>query len=181
MSALLFGVEDAVDMVTKVGQNSLINNTSLPIDIRCWGNYNGKEILESAGLKFLGIVQGSSLLQSVELPQDWKKERTGHPMWSNLVDDKGRVRANIFYVSQIGDSDAFMNLTTRFSVRLDYDKKEKENISIAEVCDSESVIYVTESLEACYLNDEKVANSAKEWLSEHYPDWQNPGAYWNKD
>jgi hypothetical protein len=30
-----------------------------------------------------------------------------------------------------------------------------------------------------YEVDEVVSDQAKEWLAEHYPDWENPAAYWD--
>ncbi|WKZ25453.1 MAG: hypothetical protein QY322_03650 [bacterium] len=70
------------------GQQSFVSSTTLPTDLR------GKEILEAAGVKFLGVVDDDDIFQYVELPEGWKKVPTDHSMWSNLVDGAGRIWAN---------------------------------------------------------------------------------------
>lgn len=88
------------------GQQSFVNSTTLPTDIR-----GGKKDLEAAGVKFLGPVEGDSLFQYVELPAGWKKEGTDHSMWSKLVDEQGRERASIFYKAASYDRRAFASVT----------------------------------------------------------------------
>jgi len=53
----------------------------------------------------------------VELPIGWKKRSTGHSMWNDLVDDKGRVRATFFYKAAFYDRDAFINFERRYDFR----------------------------------------------------------------
>ena len=44
------------------------------------------------------------------MPNGWKKQATDHSMWSELIDDKGKVRATIFYKAAFYDQRAFLNL-----------------------------------------------------------------------
>ena len=88
------------------GQQSFVGSDTLPTEIQG----NGKAILEAAGVKFLGVVEGDDLFQYVQLPAGWKKEGTGHSMWSSLVDDKGQERASIFYKAAFYDRRAFMSV-----------------------------------------------------------------------
>lgn len=88
---------DAILGQEAAGQQSFVKSTTLPAEIR------GKEILEAAGVKFLGPVEGDDLFQYVELPEGWKKEPTDHSMWSKLVDEQGRERASIFYKAAFYD------------------------------------------------------------------------------
>lgn len=87
------------------GQQSFVSNDTLPTDLR------GKEILEAAGVKFLGVVEDDDMFQYVELPDGWKKVPTDHSMWSNLVDEQGRVRASIFYKAAFYDRSAHASAT----------------------------------------------------------------------
>lgn len=83
------------------GQRSFVQSMTLPTKI------NGQNVLEAAGVKFLGQVEGDDLFQYVELPQGWKFEPTDHSMWSKLVDSQGRERASIFYKAASYDRRAF--------------------------------------------------------------------------
>jgi hypothetical protein len=89
----------------KTGQESFVESTTLPTVI------SGKEILEAAGVKFLGLVEDDALFQYVQLPAGWKKVATDHSMWSTLVDEKGRERASIFYKAASYDRRAFATAT----------------------------------------------------------------------
>jgi hypothetical protein len=64
-------------------------------------------------------------LRSVKLPEGWHIKATDHSMWSNLVDDKGRNRASIFYKAAFYDREAFLSFNRRFSMSYiiaDYDE-----------------------------------------------------------
>ncbi len=106
--AMVVGASGMVENEEKSGQASLVESDTLPTDI---SPANGKAILETAGVKFLGVVDGDALFQHVELPQGWKKVATDNPMRSKLVDDKGLVRAAIFYKAAFYDRRADMDLT----------------------------------------------------------------------
>lgn len=165
------------------GQKTLVNNDTLPREMMRHGDYHPQPILESFGVKFLGNVKGDELFQHVELPEGWKKEPTEHSMWSKLVDDKGRERAAIFYKAAFYDLKAHVTLTPRFAVRTDYDRYDKgEFVSL--VTDCEETIYTTplidfDDLVESYQRSMQQDSIAQEWLNTNYPDWKNPGAYWD--
>jgi hypothetical protein len=165
------------------GQRSFVGSDTLPTDMRRHSGYNTMEILEAAGVKFLGVVEGDKMFQCVELPQGWKKMATDHFLWSNLVDDKGRVRAAIFYKAAFYDRSAHISLSCRFGVSFDYDGFDKENVGVANVTDGDRVIHTTEQIstaegETRHDVSEKARKLAVEWLDKNHPDWRNPGAYW---
>lgn len=194
-------------------QQSFVGSDTLPTDIRHSSDYDTKDydtkaILEVAGVKFIGVVEGDNIFQRVELPKGWKKEADEHPLWSKLVDDKGRERASIFFYAgkslgphfnltlslhsgvsvdssfpeKIIGRSAYMLLSCRFEVSFDYDRFDKENVGVANVTDSGEVVHATEPIfangEARYDVSDKANKIALEWLDENYPDWRNPGAYW---
>ncbi len=84
------------------GQKYLIENPVLPYKIAP----TVKIALEAAGVKFGKTLADNKLLQEAVLPKGWKKVATEKPMWTELVDNKGKVRASIFY--KVG-GDAFIN------------------------------------------------------------------------
>jgi len=192
MVGWLFG--GAPDMILEQeaqGQRSLIESDTLPVDISAGGDYDPKAILESAGMRFLGGVDGDPLFQYVELPYGWKKVSTNHPMHSKLIDGDGRERAGIFYKAAFYDRRADMRLVRRFDVYPDHQRADLENVAVAHVFDCGQMIYTTEpSLQLpedgpgeLWKRREKVIaranNAAVQWLNNHYPDWRNPGAYWD--
>ncbi|MFH1430448.1 MAG: hypothetical protein ABIG71_02910, partial [Candidatus Uhrbacteria bacterium] len=105
------------------GQASFVNSTTLPTDMQG----DTRKILEAAGVKFLDPVEGDDMFQYAELPDGWKRQQTDHSMWSNLVDDRGRIRAMIFYKAASYDRSAHMGTCSRFSVGLDYDREHEKS------------------------------------------------------
>jgi hypothetical protein len=63
---------------------------------------------QKEGVKFGKPLPDNSIFCNAELPKGWKKRATDHSMWSELVDDKGVVRAQIFYKAAFYDRSAFM-------------------------------------------------------------------------
>lgn len=164
------------------GQHSFVGSDTLPTDLGC----DDKTILEAAGVKFLGPVEDDKLFQYVKLPQGWKKNATDHSMWSNLVDNKGRVRAKIFYKAAFYDRKANMHLVSRFGVSKDYARQRNEGVAVAFVSDCDTLVFSTDPVKLPAETDDKydeISNGALmkaiEWLNQHYPDWENSGAYWD--
>lgn len=168
------------------GQSSFVNSETLPTDMGRSRDHNTRAILEAAGVKFVCEVPDDPMFQVVELPAGWQKKATDHSMWSNLVDDKGRVRASIFYKAAFYDRSANMNLTTRFSVSRDYEREKKDGVAVAVVKDGANVIFTTDPVklpeernQGYFEIGDKSQQRAVEWLDQQHPDWKNPGAYWD--
>ena len=131
MESLLSGdVSKAIENQEKRGQSALVNSFSLPIK---YGRGNVKDTVEylnklkEIGIKVLG--DKDDLFMEVELPTGWSLKRTDHSMWSNLVDNKGRERASIFYKAAFYDRDAFINFNRRLHIsseKHDYDEEQFE-------------------------------------------------------
>jgi len=106
----LFGVNpNIIEQQERQGQEQLINSCQLPIKkfVLFGGNYfDAKEQYESLGIKVLQQSSDDDLFYDVELPIGWSKKATDHSMWSDLLDDKGNVVANIFYKAAWFDSSA---------------------------------------------------------------------------
>lgn len=100
------GNPQAIRAQEKEGQRELANSELLPVE----GTSNEAE-WAAIGVKLGKPKKGDPLFRHVILPSGWKIVPTDHDMWSKLVDDKGRVRAEIFYKAAFYDRRAFVTLT----------------------------------------------------------------------
>jgi len=181
MRAMLTGLSsDAVRSQESAGQQSFVASEALPTDMQG----DAKAVLEAAGVKFLGIVEDDPIFQYVELPNGWKKVATDHSMWSDLVDDKGRKRASIFYKAAFYDRSANLGVNRRYGINIDYSRLDAEKVVVAMVTDGEDVIFTTDPVgfeedEARYDAQDKARKLAKVWLDENFPEWKNAAAYWD--
>jgi hypothetical protein len=119
-------------------------------------------------------------------------------MWSYLVDEKGRERAAIFYKAAFYDRDAHISITSRYSYSVEpacgyEDENYQSSEWIGVVKDAGKAIWQSpvrvppepkynqenrEPWRAWYDSKQELGDELSQWLSEHYPDWQNPTAYW---
>lgn len=164
------------------GQQSFVASETLPSEV-----LDGtREELEAMGVEY--IEQVDDLFWRVNLPEGWKKVPTDHSMWSHLVDGQGRPRASIFYKAAFYDRRAHMGINTRFS----YGVRRINGLDACTlwhgvVLDGETIIWSTpEKLKEpkkpggdYWDAKDALGKQARTWLKEHYPDWQNPLAYWD--
>lgn len=161
------------------GQQSFVGSDTLPTDMR-----DAKAVLEAAGVKFLGVVKDDPMFQYVELPNGWKKVATSHSMHSDLVDDKGRKRAGIFYKAAFYDRSAHLSVNRRYNATIDYNLPEKDKVAVGLVTDGNVEIYRTDPV--AFENDkdrydaqDKALALAKTWLDQYFPNWGDASAYWD--
>lgn len=164
----------------------------LPKDV----DAQSREALEAAGVKFLGAVAGDAIFQRAQLPPGWEVKRTDRSMWTKLCDEKGRERASIFYKAAFYDRSARMSVSCRFKIDTYYNA-DSETIAVARVNDQGTFPFESERLDNKTELD-KYGNYVREkdaydppskrdqaraqcsaWLKEHYPDCDNPAAYWD--
>lgn len=100
-------IPGGIEVQEKFGQNNFVNNSTLP-RLAPW------EKLEQMGI--MASSDADDLFKNCTLPQGWKKVATDHSMWSNLVDERGRIRASIFYKAAFYDRSAHLSLNKRFSI-----------------------------------------------------------------
>lgn len=173
---------DAILGQEAAGQQSFVNSDTLPTQM----SREDRETLEAAGVVFGDVVEGDGLFQYVQLPVGWKKSSTGHSMHNDLLDDKGRKRAGIFYKAAFYDRRADLHCVRRFGVSIDYDKLDS-GIAEATVTDGGKEIFRSSSVEFEAEGDyelrreaqDKAVGEAKQWLDEHYPEWESTASYWN--
>ena len=85
------------------GQSELVVSEVLPTDgsdNECWAKM---------GVIFGEPVKGDPIFRQATLPKGWSKKRTGHSMWSDLVDEQGKKRAAIFYKAAFYDRSSFIS------------------------------------------------------------------------
>lgn len=172
----------AIEQSEKRGQSILVQSEVLPK--KC--NYGTREQFENMGIIFK--EDADDLFVYVTLPDGWRKEKTDHAMWSKLIDNNGRERASIFYKAAFYDREAFLNIERRYRVS-SYESSDKDgNIVSGEVA-THFATYILDAGKPIkliavrlkeYKGDEVYKNErdAIAWLSENYPDSDNPLAYW---
>jgi hypothetical protein len=159
------------------GQGDLVNSDTLPTE--------GLERIAAAlGIAIVDPVPDDALFTYVKLPVGWTKTGTDHAMWSELLDEKGRKRAAIFYKAAFYDRGAHIHAERRFSVRLDYDheKQHGEAICYVEDADGQRRVFTSTAHRVMPPRSWEASDAARAeataWLLEAYPDHDNAVAYW---
>lgn len=175
------------------GQQDFCNKSQLPID----GTMRNKDKWEALGFKFGEMVD--DIFVSVDMPQGWRFSATEHSMHNDLLDDKGRKRASVFYKAAFYDRNAHVSLVCRFGLGYrpvggwaDYSDVRNgwEAYVYDNSCDSNAFVTqptLGESRDAeRKVYNEKVETQRRErveeaqaWLDSRYPDYKNPLAYWD--
>lgn len=177
------------------GQRELCAAAKLPRDGT--EQQENRRILESFGIVFGSVAD--DLFINVTLPTGWQVKPTDHSMHNDLLDEKGRKRAAIFYKAAFYDHSARLTLCCRFSSSTqpvggweNYGRRDGTQAFEGVVMDGTQVIFTTPPtrIEPAYSQEnrsdwlaymkEKEArqSDAHAWLDANYPDWQNPTAYW---
>lgn len=164
------------------GQATFVSNATLPKEML---HGCDREKLEQMGIKFGADVD--DLFVTVQLPEGWKKKATDHAMWSDLLDDNGRKRAAIFYKAEFYDRSAHISLCRRYGVS-GYEPCDNEGNAAEHgknshmktvVKDGDAALHVVGIREdSDYKTGEAHGKEAGDWLTAHFPNWQNPLAYW---
>lgn len=144
-------------------------------------------------LEAMGIVFGEpadDLFVHVQLPRGWNKIDDGHRYgyWTTLRDEKGRERAAIFYKTALHDRCAHISLTKRFRIDQFHPcdeagrpgETERPSHFMVTIKDGDAIIHTLGFVQAHkYTGILDLLGAAIVWLDAHYPDWENPLAYWD--
>lgn len=147
----------------------------LPSQIIYPRNVTHADITREMGITFGAPVD--ELFVSVTLPAGWVIKPTEHSMHSDLVDDKGRVRAAIFYKAAFYDRNANLRLNTRYTTRAEYEEKTR-SMQVLDTATGQVVKSFGPSPSTDFDAQDIDDEAAADWLAEHYPDHANPFAYW---
>jgi hypothetical protein len=170
-----------IEAQEKAGQTSFVAGSSLPKKMQGCARTD----FEKMGFRFGADVD--DLFVTVSMPAGWKKVATNHSMWSDLIDDKGRKRAAIFYKAAFYDRSSHIGLNRRYnlstyeSVNAKGEPMENDHTHYAVIikdCGKEihrAGIYPENDYKAC----DPLEAQATAWLDEHYPQWKDATAYWD--
>ncbi len=188
------------------GQRNFCESETLPCSASSFNEWHDTRVaLEDWGIVFDdGPLKDDPLFIGCILPDGWKKVATDHSMHSDLVDDKGRKRAGIFYKAAFYDKKAHISLNRRFNIHSqDYDVEKETCKVIHEVQDCDTVVFTSDAFEfpeeysdGKKLNalpdverskviqkhsdaDDLSRKQCEDWLNEAYPEWKDCKAYWN--
>lgn len=126
--------------------------------------------------EMLGIVFGEmvdDIFVQAMLPTGWKKVATDHSMWTDLIDDKGRKRGSVFYKAAFYDRSAHLRFNTRYS----YGTQPVTGYGANHDSEADREGYVSDQGKIIWRTD--LEKEAEVYITEHYPDWRNPLAYWD--
>jgi hypothetical protein len=166
MAALTPG---GIERQEKEGQIMQAMQDTLPRD-----GANVKQ-LEAMGFKHIGTAD--DIFDNWKFPQGWRKQCTDHSMWSNLLDDKERTRAAIFYKAAFYDRSAHMHMVSRYAISC-YEPTKKEGVFAVVIKDGDNVIErFGES--ADYKEREQLEAKALETIKERWPNYKDASAYWD--
>lgn len=180
-AAMVDGSSNAILSQEAQGQQSFVGSDTLPTKRLSQLDTPLRKYLEGIGFVFHGPVEGDPIFQYVTLPKGWSKRPTDHSMWSELIDDKGRKRASIFYKAAFYDRSAHIDFENRYSVRRNYDN-EKQIVFF--VKDGGKVIHTVGPVDkpdgmAEYTAADAQEKIARDWLAKTFGDTDNPTAHWD--
>lgn len=103
---LLAGMEaEGIYAQERQGQAQVLASTTLPTE-----SYTDDSEFEALGFTFGAQVPGDPLFREATLPEGWSRKGTEHSMHSEIVDERGIVRASIFYKAAFYDRKASLSL-----------------------------------------------------------------------
>jgi len=184
-----------IEQQEKKGQFELVTQEQMPIN----GTTSGRGYDFPKELETIGFIFGEpidDIFVETKLPNGWKKESTDHSMWSKLLDNEGRERARIFYKAAFYDRSAHVDWGSRFSVdtrmkngqnpldlvREDFSlylERDDPEIVVVVDWDGKEIFRVDGTFRPSLHEKDSFERKAKKWLQDHYPQWENPLAYWN--
>lgn len=190
--ALIAGGEntdEVQDLFSGAQAEAVAESAMLPID----GTNGSEEKLQKWGFVLGEPIDGT--FRRATLPPGWKMKRSDHPMWTFILDDRGRQRGQMFVKSMFVMTEAHVQWSGRFAVRgpitadgRDYHDLEDgesaqmhyiaEKKGVGEVFRTDSRL-VTVSMES-YSIREAMREEVQRWLNGNYPDWRyDDFAYWD--
>jgi hypothetical protein len=171
-NAMAAAVPGGIEAQEAAGQAMLVASQQLPNPGR------DRPLFEKLGFVFGDPVD--ELFVTAQLPPGWTKKASEHAMNSYVLDEKGRMRVNVFYKAAFYDRRADMSLIPRYRLRSYQDVEGQPGVEAVRLIDNDgSAIrefgtYKNRDYDAL----DKIEMEAMEWMAKELPDWNNPLAYW---
>lgn len=166
-----------------------MSETILPVAPGILSSENPTEVLRLAGVVFHEPVGESGVLFRVTLPFGWVKTCTQKAETRcfsfKLLDDRGRDRATTFEPEL--EERSYITLSGRFKFALDHERKKQKEV-VAHVHGENGIIVYTsrtftinpgEDYDSQVEKERLAQEEAEDWLDTYYPNWREPGAYWD--
>lgn len=176
-NAIIASSPGGIEQQERQGQADMVRTADrLPI---LMGHDMCKEKIAAA----TGIVFGEpvdDIFLAVTLPAGWSIKATGHSMWSDLIDDKGRKRAGIFYKAAFYDRSARLHMNARYITAPRHDEEGKTaRFAVIDSATGEPVWQSEAYAADDYKTSEKYEREARVWREKNFPDHADPFAYWD--
>lgn len=172
-NALVAATPGGIEAQEAAGQAMLVASEQLPKKV----DNATRAQLVALGFKFGADVD--DLFVTATLPPGWKKRATSHSMHSDIVDDKGRVRASVFYKAAFYDRKADMRMVGRFAADV-YQNGSDDNHYEAVVTDADVVCATFgEWKHGDYAAADAKRKECESWLDARFPQWRDPLAHWD--
>lgn len=183
-----------IERMEAAGQRKLIAHADrLPVDGTIEDRHNrgnNRAAWESVGFVFGDKIPHENnrfVFVACTFPKGWSLKPTSHSMWSDVIDDKGRRRAMVFFKAAFYDYKSHtFGLECRYRSTTVYDNdpnSDRRRIAVIDTTLPEPGI--VELVKEFTTSDDYFANSlqfedrASKRLLELFPDAKNPMAYWD--
>ena len=186
-SAILAATPGGIERQEAEGQAQLVKEADrLPYVINHPRNLTHAKISEKTGIKFGKPVD--SIFIEATLPDGWKLVPSNHSMWSSLEDERGFKRASIFYKAAFYDRNAHVSFETRYRINGyiengDPDSKMRACAVIDTAVPADTIAKILWQSEFAGERDfdkqDALLKQARAWLEEHFPQHDDPFAYWS--
>jgi hypothetical protein len=152
------------------GQRTFVGSQTLPIICP-------RTELEALGFKF--GKPADDLFVTVEFPGGWQKKATDHSMHSHLLDPQGRRRGGIFYKAAFYDQSAHMyGLDCYYRITEEHGDKYDPIAFHACSADKTKLFSAVVPPGLDYRQKDALRQKCMAWLTENFPEWESPLAYW---
>jgi hypothetical protein len=177
-----------------VDGSNIFGKTRLPAEGTS-SQYRSRENFDWSrwGITIGSPVERDEIWVEAILPEGWKLVASDHAMWSHLHDDKGRERAAIFYKAAFYDRSCNIRPACRYKAQTksasNTDEWSLEGPQICIIEDAGKEIHRIGPFDSKPEPDDRYARgwrasdmaetAGEEYMKENYPDWSDPGAYWD--
>ncbi len=171
-----------IERQESAGQAAMVKAADrLPLEINYPHGLTHAQVAAALGIEFGKTVD--RVFIEAALPDGWKIVPTTHAMWSDLVDDKGRKRAAIFFKAAFYDYNAHISFSCRYVID-DYVNVEVNGVKMrkCQVIDkaTDKPLWTSEAAgDRDYDKQDAHRDKAKLWLDANYPKHNDPFSYWN--
>jgi hypothetical protein len=171
---------NTIEDMELMGRDELLLADQIPVDC---GGASIDEQLQSLGFILGDVTEADPIFRAATLPPGWSKRATENSYWSDIVDDRGRVRFRIGYKAAYYDRWARLNTERRFGFMTDYgqqDGPDQINRIVLTDCGVE-----TELIGSYGRSDwdelDRLQDAAVARLNAIQPLWREFAAYWDED